>query len=107
MDLLNQVSDDYPYEQANQLMLALPEARAGDRLAIFTQALRHFDQDQRTTWTVGSDDFGTMIVRFWRQLPAPLVLDAVDQLLRKAKLRRTSDGMQFTMSSGSNRVSFG
>ncbi len=106
MDLFDQVADDYPYEQANQL-LALPAERAGDRLAIFTQALRHFDQDHRRSWTVGSDDLGTMIVRFWRQLPVPSVLDAVDKLLREAKPRGTTDGMQFTMSSGSNDVSFG
>src|SRR6266849_371062 len=86
-DLLNQVADEqgyFPYGDATRLIEALPPEREGDRQAIFSQALDSFPQHQQELYP-GWDDLATMVLRFWQDLPAPLVLQAIDQILERAK----------------------
>src|SRR5579872_505417 len=81
-ELLNQFadSDDYPYESATELMLALPQE---ERLAIFWQAMHNYEQHSEKS--ASFDDVATMIFRFWREFPAPVVTEAIDKILKRAK----------------------
>ena len=77
-------SDSYPYLQSASLMDALPNSRREERIAIFSQALanyENFNADQIPS----DDDFPAMLVRFWRQLPPAMAMDAADTILRKTK----------------------
>jgi hypothetical protein len=81
--LLDQVGDEsqYPYWAAEELMVH--DARAEDRLSIFDQAVSRFRQDQDAP-PQGSD-LATMVMRFSHDLPSGTVLDAIDQILARAK----------------------
>lgn len=72
----------YPYRQASQLMAALSDS--GERAAVFSDALRSYTQQSGDN-AFGFDDLATMVFRFWRELPTPLVVEAMDDILRKAK----------------------
>ncbi len=82
--LLTAISDqkDYPYGAATDLLVALPDERAADRLTIFDQALNNFEQNGTTG---GTQDIGMLIVRCWNHLPSGLVLEAIDKVLDEAK----------------------
>lgn len=85
-ELLDQFAGerDYPYWAAAELMLTLPEARSADRLAIFSQALTNYcllpDDGMPHL-----EDFATLVVRFWRDLPPAMVSDAIDAILSRSK----------------------
>lgn len=86
-DLLHQMADDrgsFPYGEASRLIEALPPERAGDCLAIFSQALESYTRHREELYP-GSDDLATMVLRFRPELPASLVMQAIDQLLDRAK----------------------
>jgi tetratricopeptide (TPR) repeat protein len=74
----------YPYSSATNLMLALP-ADSPDRLSIFMQAFNAFQEYSSKDAPVLTDDFGEMVVRFWRGLPPAAVVQAIDALLSTAK----------------------
>jgi hypothetical protein len=86
--LLNQLATDeqgyFPYSDAIRLIAALPPDRAGDRVEIFSQALDDFAHHTGELYPV-DDDLGVMVLRFWQELPASLVLQAVDQLIDRAR----------------------
>jgi hypothetical protein len=85
--LLTQVADEqgyFPYGDATHLIEAFPPKQAGDRLMIFSEALDSFTQHTEELYP-GFDDLAIMVLRFWEELPAPLVLQAIDQLLDGAK----------------------
>ena len=77
-------SEDYPFDTAADLVLAMGPEKAADRMAIFNQALNNFEQhgDQET---MGQDDFGNFIERTWAHVPSALVLDAANKVLDEAK----------------------
>lgn len=85
-ELLRRVGQekDFPYNAAAELMVALPAARAADRVALFSLAMSNFQ-------TFGKDelmrpeDLGTLVVRFAKDLPAPTALEAIDMVLKQAK----------------------
>lgn len=81
--LLNQIADDrdYPYYAAEELMVHDPHA--DDRLSIFTQAVSRFRAEHDVQ--PQSDDLATLVIRFSRDLPSTAVLDAIDQILARAK----------------------
>jgi len=83
-EMLDRLADDefYPYYQASDLMQALPESHQEARVTIFNQALTNFQQYNKIS-TPYEDDFGTMVTRFWHELPPDVVLDAVDALLKQ------------------------
>jgi hypothetical protein len=82
-NLLNQIADDkeYPYFAANELMLRDP--RPEDRLAVFDQAMARFRQQSDAS--PQSEDVAEMVMRFSHSLPSTTVLDAIDQILARAK----------------------
>lgn len=74
----------FPYDAATHLLEALPAGRDGDRQAIFSQALDSFARRGEELYP-GYDDLATIVLRFWRDLPAALVLQAIDQIFERAK----------------------
>jgi hypothetical protein len=71
--LLIQVADEQgylPYGDAIHLIEALPPKQAGDRLAIFSEALDSFTQHTEELYP-GYEELATMVLRFWDELPGP------------------------------------
>ncbi len=81
--LLDQVGDgsDYPYWAAEELMVH--DSHPEDRLALFDQAVSRFRQEHDAV--PQSSDLATMVMRFSHDLPPGTVLDAVYQILARAK----------------------
>lgn len=77
-------SKDYPYDAATTLLAALPPEQSGDRLIVFNEALTNFEQNGTIPGS-RTADFATLIEQIWRQLPPPLVLEAIDKVLEEAK----------------------
>jgi hypothetical protein len=103
LDLLNRVTpkDRFPYEDATQLMLALPPERDTDRQEIFRLAMAR-DQEWHSPG-ISSDDFASMIVRFWQHIPPTLALAAIHQVLDGAQ---PGEGTGVTLNSASGRAGF-
>jgi hypothetical protein len=64
--------EGFPYGEATNLMLELPPASEIEKQQIFGWAMAA-DHEQHSL-NVGSDDFGSMIVRFWKHLAPAVVL---------------------------------
>ena len=75
--------DDYPFETAADVFLALPK-ESPDRMTLFSQAQKNFAQFRSNPGFAGTD-FSTMLLRIWRQLPPATVLSAVDDVLQAGK----------------------
>lgn len=89
--LINQIDDDhYPYFLAGELMAALPVSRREERLAIFAEASRNYQNRKLEDLAPDEmNDFGVLLVRFWREVPS-MALDAVDTVLARSKDRDES-----------------
>lgn len=81
--LLDRLGDEseYPYWAVEYLMMHDPHA--DDRLALFDQATSHFRSEQEAAADVY--DLATMVIRFSNDLPAGTILEAIDQILARAK----------------------
>jgi hypothetical protein len=90
----------FPYGEATNLMLELPPASESEKQQIFGWAMAA--DRERHSLNVGSDDFGSMIVRFWKHLAPGVVLQAISQVLDGAQSNKSG----ISLSSASNRVSF-
>ena len=90
----------FPYGEATNLMLELPPASEAEKQEIFGWAMAA-DQEHHS-WVVGGDDFGSMIVRFWRHLAPAVVQQAISQVLDGAQSNKSG----ISLGSGSNRASF-
>lgn len=90
-DMILQLSreGDFPYGAASQLMAALPKENSVDRQSIFGAALTSFESstpsDRRRRLPMEGNGLGDLIVRFWRDLPSPLVKEAIDTVLDDAE----------------------
>jgi hypothetical protein len=63
----------------------LPRRAAVDRQRIFEKLTALYDSAAWTTISTGAPtDLAIVLLRFWRDLPAPLVENAIDVLLKKA-----------------------
>jgi hypothetical protein len=92
--------EGFPYGEATNLMLELPPASQTEKQQIFGWAMAA-DHEQHSL-NVGSDDFGSMIVRFWKHLAPAVVLQAISQVLDGAQSNKSG----ISLGSGSNRASF-
>ena len=90
----------FPYGAATELMLLLPPERNAQKQEIFQRAMA--SDREAYALVIGGDDFVTMIVRFWRHLPPPMVLGAIRQVLDEAQ----SDKSPITLMSASADASF-
>jgi hypothetical protein len=90
--LLGQMDENrYSYGLAGELVAAMPASRQDERLAVFSQALHNFQNRSLTDLDPDSyDDFGILLIRFWRELPPSLALDAIDTILERSKDRDDS-----------------
>jgi hypothetical protein len=96
--LLSQMpSTGFPYEVATNLMLALPSARDNEKQEVFRLAM-NADREHHS-FVLGSDDFASMIVRFWKHLPPSVALQAIHQVL-DAALSVDETGVTLTATSG-------
>lgn len=94
--LISELSgQDYPYKAAGQLILALPDGRSADRLAIFSEALNNFQQSPSLGF---ANDLPMMIVDTWQHLPPALILSAIETILAEAKSDSHAD-MHMAMAS--------
>ncbi len=102
--LLDRLGDeaDYPYWAAEELMVHDPHAE--DRLALFDQAVSHFRQEHDAP--LQGSDLATMVMRFSRDLPAGTVLDAIDQILARAKDQDEDDKTRAGVNAGGGSVYF-
>ena len=100
--LLSHVADSeqYPYDAAGDLMLAMGPEQSADRMAIFNQALSKFEQ-HATANGIGMQDLGTLLERTWSQLPPSVVLEAIDKMLDEAKSKESHSHLSMTSEKGS------
>jgi hypothetical protein len=97
--------EDFPYHAASQLMHDLPPERANDKLTIFVQALANFRQFGGDSLP-DSQDLAILVLNFWRELPRPIVLDAIDALVEQAKAAEDSGKMRITFKSKKTNLTF-
>lgn len=97
LELLNRMrpEEEFPYQEATQLMLELPPEREADKQEVFRLAMAKGSESRLT----GGDDFAGMIVRFWRHVPPALALEAIHQVLDSAE-RRAGSGVTLNATSG-------
>ena len=95
--LLNRIrpEEDFPYQEATQLMLDLPPEREAEKQEVFRLAMARSSESRFT----GGDDFAGMIVRFWRHVPPALALEAIHEVLDAAE-RRAGTGVTLKTTSG-------
>jgi hypothetical protein len=90
-EIMDEMDDDrYSYQLAGDLMAALPDSRRDERMAVFSQAFQNFGNRTLDDVSPDHDDFGVLLLRFWRDLPPSLALDAVDTTLERSKDRDES-----------------
>lgn len=97
----------FPYEAVAQLMQQLPEDLSGEKRSLFTQALSDYKQRSGSDRGFSTDDMGTMVVRFYREMPKETVLEAIDTLLDRAKQKdNDSKPPQLVVSSNAGTAAF-
>lgn len=111
LSLLNQIpsDQDYPYAAATQLILRLAAGQEAEKRAVFVNAMAH-DHERSSLGGQGdcsavncaAGDLSGMVVRFWRQFPPELVLDAIDQILDHSR----TDDTQIAMKTSSGPINF-
>jgi len=101
-DQLSQLADadQYPFNAAADLLLAMGPEQASDRMAIFNQTLSNFEQHS-STQAFKPDDIGSFIERTWDHIPPALALEAVDKVLDAAK---SESAAHFSMTSEKGTV---
>lgn len=96
-DQLSQLADadQYPFNAAAALLLAIGPEHSADRMTIFQQALSNFEQ-HASAQAFKPEDIGSFIERTWNQVPPSLALEAVDKVLDAAK---SQANVHFSMNS--------
>lgn len=80
---------------AREVMIALGPKGNVERARIFAMALRVYQQNSHPYITAGfPEDLGTLVVRFWRDLPPALVHEAIEELLKQAKPENAPEDSQ-------------
>jgi hypothetical protein len=77
-------ADQYPFNAAADLLLAMGPEQSSDRMTIFHQTLSNFEQHSSTE-AFKPEDIGSFIERTWDHVPPALALEAVDKVLDAAK----------------------
>jgi hypothetical protein len=77
--------EEFPYDATALLMRSLPEESAGLRNQLFLQALSDYKNRPPEKGNYRSEDMGTFVVRFARVVPKNVALEAIDEVLKKAK----------------------
>ena len=83
--------DRYSYALAGELIAAIPaSSQPEERVAVFSQAFSNFQNRSLENLDPDNEDFGILVIRFWRELPSSLALDAIDAILERSKDRDES-----------------
>jgi len=85
MSLLRDAPSDegFPYGAATNLILAMSASRDGDKQEVFRLAMA--SDHEAPSMAIGGEDFGSMIVRFWRHVPPNVAVAAIHQVVDEAK----------------------
>jgi hypothetical protein len=101
--------DSYSYGLAGELMAAIPASRGDERLVLFVQALRIYENQDLESQEPDDEDFGILVTRFWRDLPRDAAISAVNTILDRSKQRdekKKVNSIAMTLYSGSS-LTFG
>lgn len=86
LELLHRIPPQgFPWRAASRLMDSLPAGRESDRLSIFRAALLADEAPAEGNHQTFGSDFSDLIRRQWRRVPRDLALEAVHEVLDKAK----------------------
>lgn len=77
--------EPFPYGAVANLMVNLPEEIAGSKGSLFSRALADFVKRPKQVNTFSTEDTATFVVRFHRSVPKQMVLEAIDEVLKKAE----------------------
>ena len=107
IDLVNQVSrfDEFPYNSATKLMMAMPEEMSGEKMSLFAQAVNSYKNHEHKGIRVGSDTLTSLVVAFGAKMPPKLVMQGVDEILSQAK--KATENASITISGEGGTTSFG
>jgi hypothetical protein len=93
---------DYPFGAAMHLMRAMPSS---ERVSIFAQALNAYQQQgESTSYGGGFEGMPGMVMRFWQDVPTAMAVDAIDQILEKAKDVSAGHDVRLTFSGDAGTV---
>jgi len=96
---------EFPYSAAATVLLYLPPEKSSERLNIFTEALNAYSQSSES-YHMAYEDLATVVIRFWQDLPVPLVTQAVDTILDRAKDAADSHPFQMQIRSRHGNAAF-
>jgi hypothetical protein len=93
IELINQTTalDEFPYGSGGRLMDAMPPEMAGEKQALFMQAVASYKSHEHQGGLVGGSTFTGMITRFAAAMPPKLVLQAIDEILSQSKAKTDQD----------------
>jgi hypothetical protein len=93
---------NYPYEAAMHL---IPAVTPSERVSIFARALNAYrQQGESTSYGSGLDGMPVMVMRFWQDVPTAMPVDAIDQILEKAKDVSPEHNVRLTFSGDAGTV---
>ncbi len=81
-------SDEYPFDAAETLLVAMGPDQSAGRMRVFGQALSNFEQHGSKN-TIGQNDFGDFIEHVWKYVPSAVVLEAINKALEEAKSKES------------------
>jgi len=108
LELLHKVAAEstFPYRAAVTLMLYLPPDPSSERQNIFSEALAAYEASPGSDH-IRLEDMATLVIRFQDKLPAPLIMEATEQILDRAKQQREEDASHhFEIGSRNGSVTF-
>lgn len=92
-------SEQYPFDAAADLILAMGPEQSADRMTVFNQALNNFAQ-HGTTNGIGIGDLGTLVERTWARIPPSVVLEAIDKMVEEAKSKESHSHLSMASDKG-------
>lgn len=88
LEVIYRISQDseMPYGPAIRLMEKMTPEQGADFQRLFDSSLASYrDHSPHTSMSVGGDDFGAMVVRYWNRISKETVRQAIDELLKDAE----------------------
>lgn len=95
------------YVASRQILQTLPKSASAERADLFANLLLGYRQTTHKYSTIGyPEDFSTIIVRFWRELPRDLVRESVDEVLKQAAEKTPANAEIVSASSPAGTITF-
>ncbi|HUS19320.1 MAG TPA: hypothetical protein VMZ25_06695 [Terriglobales bacterium] len=97
---------DFPYRAAVSVLMSLPKENRSEKLRVFSAALRSYQLEPPQT-DPRAEDLATLVIRFWKDLPPSIVIDAINELFEHAKQDlKNQVQTSLTISTGSGIAEF-